>query len=158
MTSSPAQQPSPQLFFSTINAYQRTEALKAAIELEVFTAIGEGNTSAGEIANRCETSERGMRILCDFLCIMGFLEKAGERYPRNRFDPVAPSTHSLEQPYLAYQRLTRRRRIRQGLSRDASKTRVLKPEQENHGEPCHAHDICGQWQQQGRQHERNDRL
>ena len=80
MSSSPAQQPSPQLFFSTISAYQRTEALKAAIELDVFTAIGEGNTSAGEIANRCKTSERGMRILCDFLCIMGFLDKAGERY------------------------------------------------------------------------------
>ena len=35
-SSSTAQQPSPQLFFQTINAHQRTEALKAAIELEVF--------------------------------------------------------------------------------------------------------------------------
>jgi hypothetical protein len=35
-----AQQPSPALFFETMNAYQRTEALKAAIELGVFTAIG----------------------------------------------------------------------------------------------------------------------
>ena len=43
MSTSAAQQPSPQLFFQTINAHQRTEALKAAIELEVFTAIGEGN-------------------------------------------------------------------------------------------------------------------
>ena len=74
--SSPAmQQPSPQLFFQTINAYQRTEALKAAIELEVFTAIGQGKLNAGQIAETCKTSERGMRILCDFLCIMGFLEK-----------------------------------------------------------------------------------
>ena len=80
MSSPAAQQPSPQLFFQTINAYQRTEALKAAIELEVFTAIGEGKTSAPEIANRCQTSERGMRILCDFLCIIGFLTKEGQRY------------------------------------------------------------------------------
>lgn len=80
MSSSPAQQPSPQLFFSTISAYQRSEALKAAIELEVFTAIGEGSTTAAEIATRCETSERGMRILCDFLCTMGFLEKTDQRY------------------------------------------------------------------------------
>jgi ubiquinone/menaquinone biosynthesis C-methylase UbiE len=80
MTSPSTQQPSPQLFFQTINAYQRTEGLKAAIELEVFTAIGEGNAAAAEIAKRCGTSERGMRILCDFLCIMGFLNKDGGRY------------------------------------------------------------------------------
>lgn len=80
MSSPSAQQPSPQLFFQTINAYQRTEALKAAIELEVFTAIAEGNATAAEIAKRCEASERGMRILCDFLCIMGFLGKDGNRY------------------------------------------------------------------------------
>jgi hypothetical protein len=80
MSSPATQQPSPQLFFQTINAYQRTEALKAAIELEAFTAIGEGNSTAREIAKRCETSERGMRILCDFLVIMGFLNKEGDRY------------------------------------------------------------------------------
>lgn len=80
MSSPSAQQPSPQLFFQTINAYQRTEALKAAIELEVFTMIGEGNATASEIAAGCKTSERGMRILCDFLCIIGFLNKDGNRY------------------------------------------------------------------------------
>jgi SAM-dependent methyltransferase len=78
--SSPAQQPSPQLFFQTVNAYQRTEGLKAAIELEVFTAIGEGNAMAADIAKRCGASERGTRILCDFLCTMGFLTKSGTRY------------------------------------------------------------------------------
>ena len=79
-TSSAAQQPSPQLFFQTINAHQRTEALKAAIELEVFTAIGEGNTTAAQIAKRCQTSERGMRILCDFLTIWEMLTKKGDQY------------------------------------------------------------------------------
>jgi ubiquinone/menaquinone biosynthesis C-methylase UbiE len=80
MSSPSAQHPSPQLFFQTINAYQRTEGLKAAIELEIFTAIGEGNSTAPDIAKRCEASERGTRILCDFLCIMGFLSKDGNRY------------------------------------------------------------------------------
>jgi SAM-dependent methyltransferase len=79
-TSSAAQQPSPQLFFQTINAHQRTEALKAAIELEVFTAIGEGNTTAAAIANRCQTAERGMRILCDYLTIMEMLTKNDGQY------------------------------------------------------------------------------
>jgi predicted nicotinamide N-methyase len=80
MSSAATQQPSPQLFLQTVNAYQRTEALKAAIELEVFTAIGEGKTSVADIASRCRTSERGMRILCDFLCIIGFLSKDGQQY------------------------------------------------------------------------------
>lgn len=80
MSSSAAPQPSPQLFFQTINAHQRTEALKAAIELEVFTAIGEANTTAAQIAQRCEASERGMRILCDFLTIHGMLTKQNGQY------------------------------------------------------------------------------
>jgi ubiquinone/menaquinone biosynthesis C-methylase UbiE len=80
MSSSAAQQPSPQLFFQTINAHQRTEALKAAIELEVFTAIGEGNTTAADIAKRCQTSEKGMRILCDYLTIMEMLTKQDNQY------------------------------------------------------------------------------
>ncbi len=75
MSTSAAQQPSPLLFFQTINAHQRTEALKAAIELEVFTAIGEGNTTAAQIAKRCQTSEKGMRVLCDFLTTMEMLTK-----------------------------------------------------------------------------------
>jgi len=80
MSTSAAQQPSPQLFFQTINAHQRTEALKAAIELEVFTAIGEGNTTAADIAKRCQASERGTRILCDFLTIHGMLTKQDGQY------------------------------------------------------------------------------
>jgi len=80
MSSPQTQQPNPALLFQTINAYQRTEALKAAIELEVFTAIGEGKTTAKAIAERTSAAERGIRILCDFLCIMGFLNKAGQDY------------------------------------------------------------------------------
>jgi len=79
-SSTAQQQPSPQLFFEMINAHQRTEALKAAIELEVFTAIGEGNTTAPAIAKRCQTAERGMRILCDYLTIMGMLTKQSNEY------------------------------------------------------------------------------
>ena len=80
MSTPAAQQPSPQLFFQTINAHQRTEALKAAVELEVFTAIGEGNQTAADIAKRVNAAERGVRILCDNLCIMGFLTKSGDQY------------------------------------------------------------------------------
>ena len=75
-----AQQPTPELFFETVTAYQRTEALKAAIELDLFTAIGEGNRTASEIAGRCDASERGTRILCDYLTTIGFLTKDGSNY------------------------------------------------------------------------------
>ena len=80
MSSSPAQQPSPQLFFQTVNAHQRTEALKAAIELEIFTAIAEGNQTAAAIGKRVNAAERGVRILCDTLCVMGFLLKTDQSY------------------------------------------------------------------------------
>lgn len=80
MSTPASQQPSPQLFFQTINAHQRTEALKAGIELEVFTAIGEGNATAAQLAKRCQTSEKGMRILCDYLTIMEMLTKENDHY------------------------------------------------------------------------------
>jgi SAM-dependent methyltransferase len=73
-------QPNPELVFDTLNAYQRTEALKAGIELDVFTAIGEGTDTAAALAKRCKAAERGMRILCDYLTIIGFLTKQGQRY------------------------------------------------------------------------------
>jgi 2-polyprenyl-3-methyl-5-hydroxy-6-metoxy-1,4-benzoquinol methylase len=73
-------QPSPELFFQTINAYQQTAALKAGIELDVFTAIGEGANTALELARRCQVAERGARILCDYLVSLGFLGKTGDRY------------------------------------------------------------------------------
>ena len=47
------QPPTPERFFNAINAYQQTEAIKAAVELEVFTAIAEGNATAEKIAKRC---------------------------------------------------------------------------------------------------------
>jgi phospholipid N-methyltransferase len=73
-------QPSPELFFETVSSYQRTAAIKAAIELEVFTAFGEGSKTSKEVATRCKTSERGMRILCDYLVMLGFLLKEGGNY------------------------------------------------------------------------------
>ena len=75
-----ARQASPELFFATINAYQRTAALKAALEISVFTAIAEGQDTPPALAARCGAAERGMRILCDYLVVIGFLTKEGGRY------------------------------------------------------------------------------
>ncbi len=73
-------QPSPVAFFRAVNAYQTTEALRAAIDLDLFTAIGEGNAFPGDIADRLRVSERGTRALADFLVVAGFLEKNGAGY------------------------------------------------------------------------------
>jgi 2-polyprenyl-3-methyl-5-hydroxy-6-metoxy-1,4-benzoquinol methylase len=72
--------PTPQLLFSTLFSYQNAAALKAAIDLDLFTAIGEGRVTSWEIAERCDASERGIRILCDYLVIQGFLTKSGDHY------------------------------------------------------------------------------
>jgi 2-polyprenyl-3-methyl-5-hydroxy-6-metoxy-1,4-benzoquinol methylase len=78
--SQPAEAPSPALVFDTLFAYQRTAALRAAIELDVFRAIGEGPGDVASIARRSSASERGTRILCDFLTVIGLLAKSEGRY------------------------------------------------------------------------------
>ncbi len=66
--------------FETLRAYQQTAALRAAIELDIFTAIGEGATTAAEIATKRGLSERGVRILCDTVVTDGFLLKSAGHY------------------------------------------------------------------------------
>ncbi len=72
--------PSPELIFNTINAYQRTEALRGTIDLGLFTEIAQGATSADALAKRLDVSERGVRILCDYLVVAGFLTKDDPSY------------------------------------------------------------------------------
>ena len=80
--------PSPEHFFESANAYQRSAALKAAVELELFTAVAEGNRDARSLAARCGASERGVRILADYLVITGFLTKDEGGYGLTRDSAV----------------------------------------------------------------------
>ena len=75
-----AQGPSPALFFDTMSAYQRTEALRAAIELDVFSLVAAGRRTAAELAEACQAAPRGVRILADYLTILGFLRKHDDQY------------------------------------------------------------------------------
>lgn len=72
--------PTPERIFQTLTAYQQTAALKAAVELDLFTAVGEGADTPEALASRTNASERGLRILCDYLTVGGFLSKEGGRY------------------------------------------------------------------------------
>jgi SAM-dependent methyltransferase len=75
-----AHKPNPAIIFENLNAYQRSAALKAGIELELFTEIARGNRSAEAIAQAVGASPRGIRILCDYLVISGFLTKNGKEF------------------------------------------------------------------------------
>jgi 2-polyprenyl-3-methyl-5-hydroxy-6-metoxy-1,4-benzoquinol methylase len=72
--------PTPELYFETVFAYQRTAALRAAVHVELFTAVDEGARTVGAIAARCATSVRSTRVLCDYLTIIGFLRKTRDTY------------------------------------------------------------------------------
>lgn len=108
----------PAIVFDMMQAYQRTAALKTAVELGVFGAVGEGANDAASISKKCSSSERGIRILCDFLAINGLLVKEDGKYTNSPtsavfLDPKSPAclasvTQFLGNPILLneFQQLT----------------------------------------------------
>lgn len=106
------------LIFDIIQSYQKTAALRAAVDLGVFGAIGEGAHDVADIARKCSSSERGIRILCDFLTIQGLLSKQDNGYQHSPssavfLDPKSPAclasiTQFLGNPLLVneFQQLT----------------------------------------------------
>jgi 2-polyprenyl-3-methyl-5-hydroxy-6-metoxy-1,4-benzoquinol methylase len=80
MSSQPSPQVSPEHIFFTLNAFQQSYALKGAIELELFTHVADGAKTPADIAARCQANERGVRVLCDYLTIIGFLTKSDGGY------------------------------------------------------------------------------
>ena len=74
------QHPTPERIWQIITGYQMTAAMKSAIELGVFTKIADGHKTAAAIAAATGSAERGIRILCDTLTVLGFLIKQGGEY------------------------------------------------------------------------------
>ena len=100
------ERPTPVLVFEMLQAHQRTAALKAAIDLDVFRAVGEGPGDVASIARHCGAAERGIRILCDFLSIYGVLVKEGACYRHSPtsaafLDPRSPSSLATIAQFLA---------------------------------------------------------
>ena len=86
----------PRIVFDMVNSHQKTAALKAAIELDLFRAVGEGPGDVASIARHASASERGTRILCDFLVINGVLAKENGHYKHTPssaafLDPRSPA-------------------------------------------------------------------
>jgi ubiquinone/menaquinone biosynthesis C-methylase UbiE len=74
-------------FFENINAFQKSAAMMAAIELDLFTKLVEARSeeerTAEALARSTGAHPKGIRILCDFLTIHGLLTK------NNAASPVA---------------------------------------------------------------------
>ena len=99
--------PSPEIVFETLIAYQRSAALRAAIELDLFRAVGEGPGDVASLARQCGASQRGIRILCDYLTIYGLLNKQDGHYShtdssRMFLDPRSPASIASAARFLAH--------------------------------------------------------
>jgi 2-polyprenyl-3-methyl-5-hydroxy-6-metoxy-1,4-benzoquinol methylase len=86
----------PELYYEMVNGHHRTAAIKAAIDLDLFRAIGDGPGDVASLARQCSASERGIRILCDFLTVKGVLVKNDGHYRHSPtsaafLDPRSPA-------------------------------------------------------------------
>jgi 2-polyprenyl-3-methyl-5-hydroxy-6-metoxy-1,4-benzoquinol methylase len=70
----------PAAIFECFAAYQKTAAIQAAVDIELFTAIAAGNTTVDQAAKACTASPKGVRILCDYWTVNGLLAKRDGRY------------------------------------------------------------------------------
>ena len=66
--------------FDTAFGYLRTAALRAAVDLDIFSIIGTGSATAQALELKTRASFRGLRILCDYLTVIGLLHKNGSSY------------------------------------------------------------------------------
>jgi hypothetical protein len=96
----------PEKTFDAFRSYQQTQALKGAIELDLFTAIDEGHDTVSSLASHCRASQRGIRILCDFLVITGFLTKEEASYALTRESAAFLSSRSPDYLGMASRFLT----------------------------------------------------
>jgi 2-polyprenyl-3-methyl-5-hydroxy-6-metoxy-1,4-benzoquinol methylase len=91
---------SPERIFAAFHAWQQTAALKAALDLGLFTAIASADgetTTATALARATAASERGIRGLADALTVYGFLAKHGHHYAL-----TPESAHFLDRRSPAY--------------------------------------------------------
>lgn len=70
----------PERIFQIMNAHVATQALRGGLELGLFTAIAAGHTTLPALAARIGASERGTRILADYLSVAGLLAKHDNHY------------------------------------------------------------------------------
>ena len=80
-------------FRDAITAYRLPRVLIAALELNLFTAIGTKAWTIPDLARDVKVSERGLAILCRNLAMAGVLKKKGETYTNSRLGATALNAH-----------------------------------------------------------------
>jgi SAM-dependent methyltransferase len=76
-----------------ITAYRLPRVLIAALELDLFTAIGAGAWTVPDLARDMKLSERGLSILCRNLAMAGLLKKKGGTYKNSRLGSTMLNAH-----------------------------------------------------------------
>lgn len=72
--------PDPSRIVDVLCAYWQTATLTAAIDLDVFSALGSGARTSAELARACGVDRASLIRLCDSLVSLGLLRSAGGRY------------------------------------------------------------------------------
>ena len=72
--------PDPSRIVDVLTAYWQSAALAAAIELGVFTELGNRGRSGAELARLCKVDGAALVRLCDYLVALGLLRSANGRY------------------------------------------------------------------------------
>jgi SAM-dependent methyltransferase len=71
---------SPEQVMAMLQGFMGSAALKAGLDLEVFTHITKGNDTAEKLAAAKGVTPRAIRILCDALTAFGVLQKSDGHY------------------------------------------------------------------------------
>ena len=66
---------SPEQIIEMASGYQKSRIILTAFELDVFTAIGMGSQSSGDISRKIGTKQKSTERLLNALCALGFLRK-----------------------------------------------------------------------------------
>ncbi|MDH4153356.1 MAG: acetylserotonin O-methyltransferase [Nitrospira sp.] len=76
-------------FRDAISAYRLPRVLLAALELDLFTVIGDRSWMLTTLAKKLKVSERGLNILCRNLASAGVLHKQGSVYRNSQLGATA---------------------------------------------------------------------
>lgn len=76
-------------FRDAVSAYRLPRVLLAALELDLFTIVGDRSWTMPDLAKELKVSERGLSILCRNLAAVGVLQKKGDRYRNSRLGATA---------------------------------------------------------------------
>jgi SAM-dependent methyltransferase len=76
-------------FRDAVSAYRLPRVLLAALELDLFTTVGDRSWTIPVLAKKLEVSERGLSILCRNLAAAGVLRKKGPSYKNSRLGATA---------------------------------------------------------------------